>query len=373
MLPPRLEHYLVDRAEVTARLEYIDPRAYDKTRNYLDGSVTWLSPFLTHGITTTVELSQSVLLKHKTSSCYRFLFELAWREFFHRTWQQHGNAIFSDMREDIAPGRKSEIPTPVLMAETGIDSVDAAIEHLLSHGLMHNHARMWVAALACNQADTHWLEPARWFHAHLLDGDLASNTLSWQWTAGTFSDKQYRANQDNINRYSRSEQKGSWLDVSYEELPALRAPARFEERGAPNVFDEPDAPSGLSISSFQVDTSERLALRSIWCLDPLWQADLQQHIVFVDTDYLMQWPLSRKRWEFIEHWAGQCGAPIYHGSLDELNSSLAGADVIHQERPSCTEWPGQVDARDWLYPMPQAPYPSFSRFWKQVRPALGLK
>mgnify|MGYP006195700273 CR=1 FL=1 len=60
---------------------------------------------------------------------------------------------------------------------------------------------MYLAAMVCNNAKSHWLTPARWMYYHLLDGDLASNALSWQWVAGTFSHKKYIANQQNINKY----------------------------------------------------------------------------------------------------------------------------------------------------------------------------
>ena len=49
---------------------------------------------------------------------------------------------------------------------------------------MHNHARMWLASVACHLAGADWRAGAAWFQHHLLDGDLASNALSWQWVAG---------------------------------------------------------------------------------------------------------------------------------------------------------------------------------------------
>lgn len=55
--------------------------------------------------------------------------------------------------------------------------------------------------LTCTIAQPHWLNPARWMNCHLLDGDLASNMLSWQWVASSFSSKKYYANQENINKY----------------------------------------------------------------------------------------------------------------------------------------------------------------------------
>ena len=43
---------------------------------------------------------------------------------------------------------------------------------------------------------------ARWFLEHLIDGDPASNNLSWQWVASTFSSKPYFFNRENLERYT---------------------------------------------------------------------------------------------------------------------------------------------------------------------------
>jgi deoxyribodipyrimidine photo-lyase len=60
---------------------------------------------------------------------------------------------------------------------------------------------MYIASLACNVAQSQWRIPAKWMYYHLLDADWASNALSWQWVAGTNSNKKYFANQNNINKY----------------------------------------------------------------------------------------------------------------------------------------------------------------------------
>jgi len=62
-------------------------------------------------------------------------------------------------------------------------------------------------------------------YAHLLDHDIASNMASWQWGCGVFSSKRYLANQDNINQYTHTHQKGTFLDVSYEEIDLLHRDA----------------------------------------------------------------------------------------------------------------------------------------------------
>ena len=79
------------------------------------------------------------------------------------------------------------MPKAVVEANTTIDAIDEAINELYQNGYMHNHMRMYLASLCCNIAKCHWKHPAKWMYFYLLDGDLASNTLSWQWVAGSNS------------------------------------------------------------------------------------------------------------------------------------------------------------------------------------------
>jgi deoxyribodipyrimidine photo-lyase len=67
---------------------------------------------------------------------------------------------------------------------------------------MHNHARMWVAAYLQHWRMVDWRDGATLFYRHLLDGDPASNKLSWQWVGSTFSHKPYIFNRRNVERFS---------------------------------------------------------------------------------------------------------------------------------------------------------------------------
>ena len=55
-------------------------------------------------------------------------------------------------------------------------------------GWMHNRVRMLVASFLIKNCRIPWQEGARWFWDTLVDADLASNTLGWQWTAGCGTD-----------------------------------------------------------------------------------------------------------------------------------------------------------------------------------------
>jgi deoxyribodipyrimidine photo-lyase len=71
---------------------------------------------------------------------------------------------------------------------TGIPIVDAGMRELWHTGWMHNRVRMVVASLLVKNLGIHWLQGARWFWDTLVDADLASNSLNWQWVAGCGAD-----------------------------------------------------------------------------------------------------------------------------------------------------------------------------------------
>jgi len=75
---------------------------------------------------------------------------------------------------------------------------------------------MWLASYVVHMRKVHWRTGADWLHGHLLDGDLASNHLSWQWVAGTGSSKLYIFNADNVARYAPASwhSPGTVIDTS---------------------------------------------------------------------------------------------------------------------------------------------------------------
>jgi deoxyribodipyrimidine photo-lyase len=86
---------------------------------------------------------------------------------------------------------------------TGIEPFDAWAAELVETGYLHNHARMWFASIWIFTLRLPWELGADFFHRHLLDGDPASNTLSWRWVAGLHTaGKTYLARADNIETYT---------------------------------------------------------------------------------------------------------------------------------------------------------------------------
>jgi deoxyribodipyrimidine photo-lyase len=123
-----------------------------------------------------------------------FASEICWREFYadvlyrdpSSSWQnlnQQMNAMPIDT--DAAALRKFHRWAD---GTTGFPIVDAGMRQLLATGWMHNRVRMIVASFLVKDLHLPWQWGARHFMQHLLDGDLASNSHGWQWTAGTGTD-----------------------------------------------------------------------------------------------------------------------------------------------------------------------------------------
>ncbi|MFD2159233.1 FAD-binding domain-containing protein [Rubritalea tangerina] len=361
-------------ADLVDRIDHIDPKKYAATRNFLDGHVTWLSPFITHGILNTKQLGHALISKYGAQHSYKFLSELGWREFYHRTWQAQGNNIHSDIKRPQENVIRSEIPTVFLNAKTGINAVDTSITTLLETGTIHNHARMWLASLIANICQTQWQEPAAWMYYHLLDGDLASNSLSWQWIAGTFSHRKYIANQENINRYSHTSQQNTPIDLDYSQLSERTTPNHWAERyNWRNAHPTTQLPT--TTLRQPIKSNETVALHSIWNLSQDFaKCHTDRHILVLEPSHFERFPISQKRINFILHWAKQIpNIEILSDEITQLPGDLTNAHLIHQEHPACLHWPGQKREREWLFPETTRAYASFSSFWKHAQQEVGLK
>jgi len=226
------------RAALNA-LAKVDPALYSRSRNFLDGAVTGLSPWITHGYLNVREATQVLMEKYRLSFEDKLIFEFAWREFFKHAHGELGSGILSDVRRPVWHGKYSQqLPADILEGRTGVEAIDAGVAMLYETGYLHNHVRMWIASYVVHMRKVHWKVGADWMYAHLLDGDLASNHLSWQWVAGTFSHKPYVFNSDNVKRYApKWDCSGTVIDTDYEDLESIARSKRDVgcERTAPPV------------------------------------------------------------------------------------------------------------------------------------------
>jgi len=206
------------RTEALRRLHAHDPAAYGRTRNYLDAAVSGLSPYLRHGMLSAVEVKEHLNARfpNDPARLEEFLRQLAWRDFFEKVLAWHGRGLDDDLEEPKhAVSRSARIPLDVLSGDTGLPCVDGMRHELFEHGHLHNHARLWFAAYLCHFRGVRWQLGAQLFRQHLYDGDLASNSCSWQWVEGTFSSKPYFMNKQNVATFSG----GKWCDTCTAKCP----------------------------------------------------------------------------------------------------------------------------------------------------------
>ena len=199
------------RTEALRRLYAYDPASYGRTRNHIEGSVSQLSPYLRHGMLSLIEVRDHLRSKfpNDPARLEEFFRQLAWRDFFEKVLTWYGHGLDEDLEEPKhGVTRSSRIPLDVLNGDTGLPCIDGMLSDLFDQGYLHNHARLWFAAYLCHFRGVRWQEGARLFRQHLYDGDIASNSASWQWVEGTFASKPYFMNKDNIANFSG----GKWCN-----------------------------------------------------------------------------------------------------------------------------------------------------------------
>ncbi|MFK7830418.1 MAG: deoxyribodipyrimidine photo-lyase [Congregibacter sp.] len=155
-----------------------------------------LSPHLHHGelsprqVWAVSEQRKNANPEH-SASIAKFQAELGWREFSY-----HLLHFFPEIPQKPFKAQFTHFPwqpdAQQLMrwqqGQTGYPIVDAGMRELWQTGYMHNRVRMVVASFLCKHLLQHWRAGEDWFWDTLLDADLASNSCSWQWVAGSGAD-----------------------------------------------------------------------------------------------------------------------------------------------------------------------------------------
>ena len=190
------------------------PRAggeYARTRNYDYGSmqrenVSMLSPWIRLRLLSEWEIINAVLQVHSKSSASKFIDEVCWRTYW-KGWLELRPSVWEDYLVELAKDRerceKNIGYIQMIEARSGIPAMDAWTSELIETGYLHNHARMWYASIWIHTLKLPWTLGAEFFLKHLLDGDVASNTLSWRWVAGLHTlGKFYLAQKSNICKFT---------------------------------------------------------------------------------------------------------------------------------------------------------------------------
>lgn len=356
--------------KILEKVEQIEPLEYGKTRNFTDGAVTKLSPYISRGVISTKYVLETVLKKnYKFMEIERFVQELAWREYFQNVWSAAGDGIDDDFKQPQTDVGNSRMPSAIINAETGIEAIDRGINNLYETGYVHNHLRMYIASVVCNLAKSHWKLPAQWFYYHLLDADWASNALSWQWTSAAFSNKKYYANQENINKYCGTDQHETFLDVAYEAFPKMEIPDALKEIETPIL--KTILPENTTV---KIDNSLPTVIYNFYNLDPFWKKDVAANrVLLLEPAHFEKYPVSSKTIEFVMELAKNIdGIQVFIGEFDELVSENNLSEIYFKEHPTNTNYKGIEDPRDWMFPEIRNYYPSFFGYWKKCEKPLKL-
>jgi len=238
--------FIPTRAAGLARLQAFLPNSgarYADERNVDYGpgersNVSMLSPYLRHRLLTEDEIVRDVLTRYAFSTAEKFIQEVCWRSYW-KGWLELRPTVWSGYTTRLAslaatlgdgPGADRPLRKRWLAAtdgNTGIACFDDWARELVATGYLHNHARMWLASIWIFTLNLPWELGAGFFHRHLIDGDPASNTLSWRWVAGLHTrGKHYLARAENIQKYTQGRYwpKGE-LNENAEPLPPDEVPA----------------------------------------------------------------------------------------------------------------------------------------------------
>ena len=219
------------RTAALARLADFVPlagRAYSHGRNTdqgfaRHGAVSALSPYTRRRLLTEREIVEAVIAAHGREGADRFVTEIFWRSYF-KGWLEKRPGVweyYTTSRDALTVEREGDARLHDAEAgRTGIAIFDEWARELVEIGYLHNHSRMWFASIWIFTLRLPWQLGADFFLRHLLDGDPASNTLSWRWVAGLHTKgKHYLAERTNIDRFTRNR--------------PLPDPGRLDESAAP--------------------------------------------------------------------------------------------------------------------------------------------
>ncbi|MFH6783857.1 MULTISPECIES: FAD-binding domain-containing protein [Methylobacterium] len=195
-----------------------------------------LSPYLRRRLLTEEEVAGAAIRVFGERGAEKFVSEIFWRIYFKGHLETHPEAWSRYLAgRDAARARLAAEPglrrtcDRAVAGATGIDGFDAWAAQLVEEGWLHNHARMWFASIWIFTLRLPWELGADFFLRHLLDGDPASNTLSWRWVAGLHTrGKHYLARRDNVREFTRGRHDPAGLDERAasleEEVPPREVP-----------------------------------------------------------------------------------------------------------------------------------------------------
>lgn len=232
----RMTDFPTTREAALARLALFVPQAgrYGWERNHAGPSratTSGLGPALARRLVTEREVIRAVLAAHPFGRVEKFVQEVLWRRYW-KEWMETRPETWvrwRDARDQVPEDQRARI-SEIEEGRSGVAVMDAFARQLLETGWLHNHVRMWFAAWWIHTEGLPWQAGADFFLRHLLDGDAASNTLSWRWVAGLQTPgKTYLARRANLEKHLDAD----WLVARREGWDRIEA-----EDGACSIVPE---------------------------------------------------------------------------------------------------------------------------------------
>ncbi|MAJ23433.1 MAG: DNA photolyase [Candidatus Pelagibacter sp.] len=209
-------NFLNNRTDALKKLDnFIEKNLleYSKLRNFDFGAqnrknISCISPYVTHGIISEIEIINKVLKKHLFIKSEKFIQEVLWRVYW-KGWLELKPGVWDDYLVNLKAHRKkyktNKYYLNAIEGNTNIQCFNDWVKELKETNYLHNHARMWFASIWIFTLDLPWELGAEFFLRHLYDGDSASNTLGWRWVAGIQTPgKHYLASEWNIKKFTNN-------------------------------------------------------------------------------------------------------------------------------------------------------------------------
>ncbi len=327
-----------------ARLAAVNPEAYARTRNALDGAVTRLSPYLTHGLLTLREVFDAVQARHPLDAQHKFVFELGWRAYYQHVWAHLGDGIHQSIHTGLRPDDdyRSDMPADVLEARTGIPAIDLAVRELYDTGYVHNHARMWLASYIVHLRKVHWHAGAQWH------------------SPGTVVDTSYEA----LDRIARS-----------------ATPIRPHNIGAAKGIPQPDLHAAPPDAEWSAPDGTLVSGRDVWLIHPWSLGAVPQPpplngalVIGVGVAQAhKQMPWSARRWRFVTQGLQARTPHLWWGSTAQVAEALGTAQSVTWQpdlHMPITLQGAREQSPTPLFEAVETYCPSFAKWWRRTRPAV---
>ena len=186
---------------------------YSRLRNFDFGpnnrsNISCLSPYVTHGIISELEILNKCLKKFSFLKSEKFIQEIFWRIYW-KGWLELRPKVWMDFLKDLKEIKPSfqnnQNYLSAINGKTKIECFDNWVNELNNYNYLHNHTRMWFASIWIFTLGLPWQLGAEFFIKYLYDGDSASNTLGWRWVAGVQTKgKNYVALEWNIKKFTNN-------------------------------------------------------------------------------------------------------------------------------------------------------------------------